>query len=181
LPPLGHPNSQLAEALKQLSSAKYGRPKVTVADEIFKRLETHPVAPAGPPRAGGSFGSGLPAPTSPMARASTAPVNPMAPKPQQSFLDEWLAKRKADLPAGSSAAPQPASPSRPASVPRSIPDRPTAEGDGLAMPLAPPPTPITSQPSDKEGEFKISRGDDAGSQDGEVQTVRIDKDGNLSY
>lgn len=176
MPQLGHPNPQLAEALKQLSSAKYGRPKATVADEIFKRLETQAVAPAGPPRPEGSFGSGFPAPVSPMARTSTAPVNPTAPKPQQSFLDEWLAKRKANLPVASSATPtvppRIAVPSQPAAAP--------TEND-LALPIAPPAIPVTAESSDREGEFKINRGDDAGSQDGEVQTVRIDKDGNLSY
>lgn len=186
MPQLGHPNPQLAEALKQLSSAKYGRPKATVADEIFKRLETHAVAPAGPPRPGGGFSSGFPAPApaAPTARASTGPLNPTAPKAQQSFLDEWLAKRKANLPAGSSAvptAPQSSSASRPVSAPRPVAERPTPEDSGLAKPLVPPATPVTSQSSDKEGEFKINRGDNADSQDNEVQTVRIDKDGNLSY
>ena len=49
LPPLGNPNPQLADALKQLSAAKYGRPKAQVEAEIFKRLETKLVErPAGP-------------------------------------------------------------------------------------------------------------------------------------
>jgi hypothetical protein len=46
LPPLGNPNTQLAEALKQLSAAKYGRPKATVEAEIFKRMATQPAGPA---------------------------------------------------------------------------------------------------------------------------------------
>ena len=33
LPPLGHPNQQLSDALKQLSWAKYGRPKAEVEKE----------------------------------------------------------------------------------------------------------------------------------------------------
>src|SRR3982751_4971269 len=40
LPPLGNPNQHLADALKQLSAAKYGKPKAQVEAEIFKRLET---------------------------------------------------------------------------------------------------------------------------------------------
>jgi hypothetical protein len=38
LPPLGSPNPQLADALKQLSAAKYGRPKATVASRPRLRL-----------------------------------------------------------------------------------------------------------------------------------------------
>src|SRR3990172_1008090 len=49
LPPLGEPNKQLSDALKQLSAAKYGRPKATVESEIFKRLETKPRQPSLPP------------------------------------------------------------------------------------------------------------------------------------
>jgi hypothetical protein len=84
LPPLGNPNSKLGEALKQLSWAKYGRPKEKVEAEIFGRLATkeEPSKPAfgqSPPRAGSM-------PTKPAA-ASKIPG-------KGSFLDEWLAKRK---------------------------------------------------------------------------------------
>lgn len=91
VPPMGQPNPQLRDALKKLSAAKYGRPRVQVEKDIFARLgagdaakkakidalkqaqqsrleavahQTSPGAPAGP-AAGGS-----------------------------SFLDEWLAKRQ---------------------------------------------------------------------------------------
>jgi len=37
-PPLGHPNPQLADALKRLSAAKFGKPRNEVEREIFKRL-----------------------------------------------------------------------------------------------------------------------------------------------
>src|SRR6185369_4605312 len=65
LPPLGTPNEQLASALKQLSAAKYGRPKALVEKEIFERLATNaPPAPAGGTygapaagAAGGGFGA----------------------------------------------------------------------------------------------------------------------------
>ncbi len=87
LPVLGNANKQLEGALKQLSAAKYGRPKAQVEAEIFKRLATQP-APPKPAFGGGAspFGS---------------PAQPAAPKPggQSSFLDEWLAKRKATTPA----------------------------------------------------------------------------------
>src|SRR6201995_4001464 len=38
LPPLGNPNPGLADALKQLSAAKYGKPKAIVEKTIFDRL-----------------------------------------------------------------------------------------------------------------------------------------------
>jgi len=93
LPPLGNPNPQLADALKQLTAAKYGRPKATVSAEITERLAVkEPAKPA--------FGSGNPfaTPTNkPGAQPGATPAS-MA-SPQQpgtgSFLDNWLAKRKA--------------------------------------------------------------------------------------
>ena len=116
LPPLGNPNYKLAEALKQLSAAKNGRPKAAVEAEIFERLATKPAPPAfggssapagfGPPP--NSFGPSQPRP--PMAPVTTGgPVMPPAGPAQQpfsspsskpasgsSFLDEWLMKRKAN-------------------------------------------------------------------------------------
>ncbi len=95
LPPLGNPNPQLATALRQLSAAKFGRPKAVVESEIFGRLATKedPKPAFG---AGNPFGQ--PSTTSPF---NTAPVRPGAMPPKagssgSSFLDEWLAKRKAN-------------------------------------------------------------------------------------
>lgn len=82
LPPLGTPNPQLADALKRLSAAKFGRPRKEVESEIFKRLRAGDDArekrrtellgnnskPAGVGAGGSNSGS--------------------------SFLDEWLAKRQ---------------------------------------------------------------------------------------
>lgn len=94
LPPLGSPNPKLADALKQLSAAKYGRPKAQVEKEIFERLATKAApTPAAPPRPGAA--SGAPAPYgSPGARMGAA-GGPPAPKPPGtgSFLDEWMSKR----------------------------------------------------------------------------------------
>ncbi|MEK7152972.1 MAG: TraM recognition domain-containing protein, partial [Patescibacteria group bacterium] len=110
LPPLGDPNYKLAEALKQLSAAKYGRPKALVEKEIFERLTTkaEPVGPARP------FGASQPAPFNPYGAqpapggfggapaaagsgfgAPPAAVPPAAPG---SFLDEWMAKRESKGP-----------------------------------------------------------------------------------
>lgn len=101
LPPLGTPNPKLAGALKQLSAAKYGRPKAQVEKEIFERLSTKEVPPStqspygsfGPGGAGAAVGpspgAGVAAPAQPFGR-------PPAPKPSGtgSFLDEWLTKRQ---------------------------------------------------------------------------------------
>ncbi len=79
LPPLGTPNKGLGDALKQLSAAKYGRPKSVVESEIFARLATHEdEKPAAKPVAG---------------RMAAAPA-PTAPKSNGSFLDDWLTKKQ---------------------------------------------------------------------------------------
>jgi hypothetical protein len=101
LPPLGTPNPRLAIALKQLSAAKYGRPRATVEREIAERMATRPA----PPRPGTSYGanaspyagstvdpSGVV--TAPPTAASAAP----GPTGTGNFLDEWLAKRQQGTP-----------------------------------------------------------------------------------
>jgi len=95
LPPLGAPNVKLAEALKQLSAAKFGRPRQEVETEIFARMETKAEGPL-PPLGGVSPWSSLPAASSvgPIQRPVVPPPSPYVPsKPAPSFLDEWLAKR----------------------------------------------------------------------------------------
>ena len=70
VPPMGHPNAQLSDALKRLSSTKYGRPRTEVEREIFMRLAPPKQSPGSRPG------------------ASSAPSG------KGSFLDEWLEKRK---------------------------------------------------------------------------------------
>jgi len=93
LPPMGESNSQLSDALKRLSAAKYGKPRSTVEKEIFDRL-----------------GSG--------EKERKAKADAAAQKAQQrsmsgvkgggsSFLDEWLAKRKQIGPSKQTSASQP--------------------------------------------------------------------------
>ncbi len=105
LPTLGQPNEKLALALKQLSAAKYGRPKAKVESEIFTRLATkEPTRPAqGSPlsRPAGSIAQGA---------SSSAAIPPKRPG-QGSFLDEWLAKKKVQAVAP---------------VPAPVPQRPSA-------------------------------------------------------
>jgi len=95
LPPLGAPNLKLAEALKQLSAAKFGRPRQEVETEIFARMETKADGSL-PPLGGASPWSSLPAASSagPTQRPASPPLSPYAPsKSGPSFLDEWLAKK----------------------------------------------------------------------------------------
>lgn len=86
LPPLGTPNKGLGDALKQLSAAKYGRPKAVVEAEIFERLATiEEPKPAGPPTRppqAGQMGAGAPRPAA------------AGPKTGSSFLDDWLNKKQ---------------------------------------------------------------------------------------
>jgi hypothetical protein len=76
IPPMGEMNAQLSDALKRLSSAKYGHPRAQVEQAIFKRLTVRTEAPKP-----GSMGQ----------RQGAPPVKPGG---GSSFLDEWLAKRK---------------------------------------------------------------------------------------
>ncbi|MBI1856857.1 type IV secretory system conjugative DNA transfer family protein [Candidatus Saccharibacteria bacterium] len=82
MPALGRPNAQLAVALKQLSAAKFGRPRAKVETEIFARLTT-----IGEPKP--SFDSHPLPPTRPR---TMPPVK--YPASGSSFLDEWLAKKR---------------------------------------------------------------------------------------
>ena len=84
IPPMGQANQQLSDALKRLSSAKYGRPRGQVEQEIFARLtvKKEPAAPGMPVGPGGN----RPAIGTSSTGASATSGS--------SFLDEWLAKRK---------------------------------------------------------------------------------------
>ncbi|MGH7234019.1 MAG: hypothetical protein ACREF7_01045, partial [Candidatus Saccharimonadales bacterium] len=121
LPSLGEPSPELAETLKQLSAAKYGRPRSVVEREIFARMETKPVAP--PPN---SLATSSP-PASPSNRVPAMQANnpPSRPTPGTgSFLDEWMAKKQT-IPATPSnvAVPMPAQPqiAPPLATPISVP------------------------------------------------------------
>ena len=137
LPALGTPNAKLFDALKQLSAAKYGRPKAVVEAEINQRMKT--LAP--PAGAGGGLPSttrqgaaGAPvAPGSARTPVSGSAARPAAPAAPGTFLDEWLNKKNtpgAAQPAGAPAAPaaapayqQPAQP-----TPQPVMQQPTVAG-----------------------------------------------------
>jgi hypothetical protein len=114
LPALGNPNLRLAEALKQLSAAKYGKPRANVEKDIFERMATKPVTPT--PLSGTP-----PSPTVPAGAPSAAwdrpSATPAAASGGSSFLDDWLQKRKTS-PAG-----PPTMPQRPSGSSPSIPSQ----------------------------------------------------------
>jgi hypothetical protein len=184
LPPLGKPNAKLAEALKQLTHAKFGRPKAIVDAEITERMKTkEQPKPA--------FGSGGPAAfgASPQVgfppRQNTpgaAPARPAAANPTgtgSSFLDEWLAKRgmstpKVDLPAGSSIG-QPTG-FTPPSVPFTQPAQPQARQQAQN---APEDGHRHKAAHGAQGELKIRR--DEEDDNSKTQAVEIDSEGNLKY
>jgi len=161
LPPLGNPNPQLGKALRQLSQAKYGRPKSKVEKEIFKRLES--VTPARPkPRMGASSPFGAPsAQASPRAGGQSSTPKKAPSSSSSSFLDDWLAKRKLPAqpsaqksvqpPANPSSTLSPPSPNTPASVsststPSSTANPATVEQPSLAKTDKPQSTAESSSP-----------------------------------
>ncbi len=146
LPPLGNPNPGLADALKQLSAAKYGKPKAIVEKTIFDRMTTLTPAPnAGPQSPFGPAGpTASPFGAAPSGSAA-APARP-APAGPTSFLDEWMAKQRASAPAPL------ISPARSASVA----DAPTPSAANW-RPAGPPGNesnsthPAASQPAEEAG------------------------------
>lgn len=88
LPPLGTPNNDLGQALRQLSAAKYGRPKAEVEKEIFARL----ASPAATRPNQSLTPQGQPA--SAVKPGFAQQPRPQTPPGAGSFLDEWLAKKK---------------------------------------------------------------------------------------
>jgi hypothetical protein len=149
LPPVGEPSEQLAAALKQLTAAKYGRPRSAVEKEIFDRLATKP----GPQAPGSGFGAaaqpygGAPAFGQPPA---TAPKPPSAPG---TFLDEWMTKR-----------------GKPLTM------RPSPWGKPAQQPT-PPSVPATSQPVNAQPARPTNPAEPVHAAPGD--TIYIDREGNL--
>lgn len=127
LPPIQVTNPQLAIALKQLSAAKYGRPRARVEKEIFKRLETKAPSLSSRP--------GFP----PQAAA-----RPQRPSSGSSFLDEWLAKRRSQQSGGGASRPTGGIGS-----PQSQPARPPAPS-ASAQPTPPGSQPAQAQRTDSQ-------------------------------
>lgn len=81
IPPMGHQNAQLGDALRRLSAAKYGHPRAQVEREIAARTSMNQ-------------SSGNNKQLKNIAGAAASTPNKIAPSSSSSFLDEWLAKRK---------------------------------------------------------------------------------------
>lgn len=184
LPPLGKPNPQLGKALRQLTFAKYGRPKSKVEAEIFARLSTdEPEKPAHRSAPGRMAGQPNPMKTS-AASASSAGTG-------SSFLDEWLAKRKAkpNTQARAKKPTQPVSSTNAAGQDTSsVSSAKTAQASAPLTQEVPKEAPSKSEspprdskpPEPKQpdsGEVKIAP--HHGKQDNHEDTIFIDKDGNL--
>jgi len=132
IPPLGKSNPQLADALKRLSAAKFGRPRALVEQEIFKRLRAgeearveQPAVAAGQPQQPGVVN----------APAAEQPLAPAPATTGSSFLDEWLAKRKKN---------NPQQPAQPQPAPTPAPVAPTPAPAPAPQPVTPPP--VVPQP-----------------------------------
>lgn len=90
------PNPKLITALKNLSYAKYGRPRGVVEKEIFDRLKTQePPRPSFGDGSGGRLGAGNNGLPSGVGQRSA--MSQAGSPGGSSFLDEWLAKRKAGI------------------------------------------------------------------------------------
>lgn len=179
LPPLGSPNKQLGEALKQLSAAKYGRPKAVVEADIFKRMATQaPERPALSSRDAMGRDMGLP-PSSAGGRAISAPPGqPMPPKTAPSFLDEWLAKRKKQVPLPGQNAGYHRGPGLSAQTVTAG----TSGTEAASASSGPPAPPSVAKDESDLGELKIQQqASPEAVQNDEVQSIKIDRDGNLSY
>ena len=102
IPPMGHQNAQLGDALRRLSAAKYGHPRAQVEREIAARTSMNQ-----------SSGNNKQLKNTAGAAANTP--NKIAPSSSSSFLDEWLAKRK-QVTGRNSTTPRPATSPLPANA-----------------------------------------------------------------
>jgi hypothetical protein len=85
LMPQGHTNPKLGEALKQLSAAKFGRPKAEVDEEITRRVYSVNSSSLNP----------LMNPNTKINQPSSQSIKPAS---NSSFLDQWLAKKNQQKP-----------------------------------------------------------------------------------
>jgi hypothetical protein len=140
LPPLDVNNKELSLALKQLSAAKYGRPKVIVDKEISARIAS-PVR-SSKPQLSGSGGSRPAA-----ARPTTG----------SSFLDDWMQKKQTNSfkspsspfnsPGQSTTQSTKQSPQQAGALPPAGQPAQSAPQLSMQQPIADPQLPLQSQPA----------------------------------
>ncbi len=155
LPPLGESNPQLRDALKKLSSTKFGKPRAQVEQEFFKRMgvgdeikkqKMEALKKAQEERMA-AFKAGGPGGIGPNASSATgapgqAPnaaqaMSPLAPPQPPSFLDDWLAKRQQIMTQQKPAA-------QPAGQPAQQPAKPVQQASP-AQQASPTPAPVAQQ------------------------------------
>jgi hypothetical protein len=175
LPPLGDPNQKLADALKQLSAAKYGRPKALVDKEISDRLTTK-VRPIRSESSKQQF-NGI----EHSSANTSSSVRPPSSNSQKSgsFLDQWMTKRSTQGPL--------LRPSPWAKDPSKLQESEKAPSKSNHLEIAKsrpvPPKPTPKEPSvvtpssettmTDKGEIPLHSKDD------ESDTIYIDQEGNL--
>lgn len=191
IPPVGAPNPKLLPALKQLSAAKYGRPKAQVEAEIFARLKPRPQsAPVGTPGAPGQpFGPGATNNTAPRQFGAASAPQRSAPAPQTgNFLDDWLAKKGQPVPSRPTMRPT-GPPQLTTSAPSTLQPNMTTPSASQLQPPAPvpqspvpalpaePSTPLPAPKPSNSGEISLRSGAPSPAED--ESTIYIDRDGNL--
>ena len=165
LPPLGQSNPELRDALKRLSSTKFGKPRAEVEREFFKRMsvgdeikkqkmealkkaqeERMAAFKAGSPT---GVPSGAPAGAGPLGVPPTSPSVPSGPPSPPSFLDEWLTKRQQIMT-------QPKSADAPQTKPTQAAAAPAAPNPafGPTARLDPSPQPVPAAQAPKEAPKK---------------------------
>ena len=182
IPPLGDPNAELGQALKQLSAAKYGRPRQIVEKEVFARLKTiEPIAQK----------SRL-EPTGRSGFASDRLPQQAAAQQGPSFLDQWLAKRQQDQTAPAFTPPKrTAMPRSPVPQPKPLINKQKAKNPRSTKADTNPYVKniVANQQGNKTNktgdttELKVSKGvEDSISDSGDLSsgdTIYIDDEGNL--
>ena len=170
--PLGRSNPQLADALKRLSAAKFGRPRALVEQEIFKRLRAGDEAKKLQAEIGGqqltpSTGSAV----------TPAPANPVSSTTGSSFLDDWLAKRKKQQNSAPSQGPPLAQPQQ-SVQPTPSPTPPPQTPPQPAKPISPAPSmPRPSTPQNTSSvEVKPESQTEQPKKDVNDTTLRISRD-----
>jgi hypothetical protein len=157
LPSLGTPNPRLAEALKQLSAAKYGQPKAVIEKNIFARMATKEAprppagnfgtAPFGSNNAAPAPFAGSPGPQNATGQSFGPATTPTSPAPAAaaggSFLDEWLSKRRS----GTVSPPPAQQPYRPPAASTNPSPSPSYSAPPSAAPTRIVEPPVASTPS----------------------------------
>jgi hypothetical protein len=147
LPPLGVMHQEMGLAIKQLSAAKYGRPRSGVEQDIFNRMEGRVAPPsAAPAPVTPPVPAAVPV-AAPVSAASAPPPSPVASGPEPPTMPPAaIPVPTAPLPSKPSA-PMPAPPlTKPSAPPASAVGIADVVGEmpAAATPLPPKPEPVTS-------------------------------------